>query len=145
MGVGGDEFEPVHDGFFMRVTAVFLLVGTNGVERRIGLGKILDGGAHFREWLYRRKSRGCLDSGVGRRDSNAIPLFSSEIFGRKKENFAGAVGRIGIFCGRENDQAGALFVVACEVIEIIFLREDVSLRKLFAACKNPEDDGAIVL
>ena len=47
--------------------------------------------------------------------------------------------------GRENDEAGAFFVVAGEVVEIVFLRKNGGLQDFFAAGEAPEDDRGVNL
>src|SRR5262249_9055511 len=47
--------------------------------------------------------------------------------------------------GRQEDYAGAFFVVAGEVVEIVFLRKNVGLGDLFAATEAPEDDRAVAM
>ncbi len=51
-----------------------------------------------------------------------------------------------MLCGGENNQPGALFVVAGKIVKILFLaREDVGLRDFFAAGKTPQNDGDVGL
>ena len=45
----------------------------------------------------------------------------------------------------QDDEAGRFFVVAGEVIKVVFLREDVGLRGFFAASEAPEKDRGIDL
>jgi hypothetical protein len=49
------------------------------------------------------------------------------------------------FQGGENDQAGSFFIVAGEVIKIVFLRKNVGLRNFFAAGESPENDRTVDL
>src|SRR5205807_6979204 len=84
------------------------------------------------------------DVGIGRGFADAIPFFFVGILRREKKNFAGTVGGGIIFRG-ENDEAGAFFVVTGEVVEIVFLRKNVSLRDFFAAGEAPKNDGGVHL
>jgi hypothetical protein len=45
----------------------------------------------------------------------------------------------------KNDQAGAFFIVTCEVVKIVFLLEDVILGELLAAGEAPEEDRGVDL
>ena len=45
----------------------------------------------------------------------------------------------------KNDEPGAFFVVAGEIVKILFLREYVGLQDFFAAGKTPQNDGDVGL
>ncbi len=140
----GYEGEPVGDGLFVREAAEFLAVGKNCVKGGVGFGEVFDDGAHVGERLNGGEACDRGDVGIGRGFADAVPFFFVGILGRKEENFAGTVGGGIIFCG-EDDEAGAFFVVTGEVVEIVFLRKNVSLQDFFAAGEAPEDDRGVNL
>ena len=130
LGLWRRELKPIHYPFLVREAAKLLFVRKNGIDRGINLREFFDIRAHFREWLYRGKARGRFDARVGWRDSCAVPLFFGWVFLREKEHFARPIPNIAggtVFQCGQKDQAGAFFVMASEVVEVFFLREDVGL------------------
>jgi len=61
---------------------------------------------------------------------------------REKKCFARNIRDIALLTRGKDNQAGAFFVVAGEVVEILFLGEEVGLRNFFAAGEAPKNDGA---
>src|SRR5690349_20857568 len=134
----------------MWVTAELFVIGKNRVERGIELGEVFHRRPHFGEGHYAGESGSRLDTRIGRRHSHAVPFFLAWIFRGEEEDFAWPAPRsarcFGVLLSRwKHDQSGAFLVVACQIIEVLFLREDIVLRNFFASGEAPQDDGRIKL
>jgi hypothetical protein len=154
LGLRNCGVNPIDDGFFVGIAAIFLFVRKDCANRRVSFRQFFESGAHFGVGLHRDETSARLDAWIGRRNAEAVPFFLGGIFRGKKKNFLRNIGdssgraagiRCSGFLGGKNNQAGAFFVVAGEVIEIVFLSEDVGLRGLFAAGEAPEEDGRVDL
>src|SRR5208282_2813169 len=131
---------------FVRVTAVFFFVRKNGGEAGVNGGKFFDGRAHFHKRPYGSEAGARFDAGIGGRHAKAVPLFFCGIFGGQEENLARPIpGVVAVFCGGQENKPGAFLVVAGEVIKVIILGENISLREFFAAGEAPKNDRAIDL
>src|SRR5262249_6232366 len=74
-------------------------------------------------------------------------MFLLWILGRQEKHFARPGPSFGrtVLQSRQNDETGALLIVASQVVEVVFLCEDVGLRGLLLAGEAPEDNGAVDL
>src|SRR5882762_6414858 len=146
LGLRRSELQPIDNGLFVRVAAEFLLIGKNRIEIRKCLRKILDHGAEVAlERFYGNKSCARFNARVRRRHANAVPFFFLRILCGEKKCFARNIRDIALLTPGKDNQAGAFFVVAGEVVEILFLGEEVGLRNFFAAGEAPKNDGPIGL
>src|SRR5579859_4399341 len=144
----GRHSDPIRNGFFVGIAAEFFFIREDGVDRRIKLRELFKSRAHFREGEHTGKAGARLNAGVGGRQAEAVPFFLVGILGRQKKNFLRAVpawSAGAVFLRRQKNQAGSFFIVAGEVVEILFLLEDVILGEFFAAGESPEEDGGVDL
>src|ERR1035438_10339243 len=77
---------------------------------------------------------------IRRRHSHTIPLFLSSVFCRKKKRAAADVAIPGgcrlpscQLSRGPDDDCGALFIVPRQIVEVLFLGEDVSFREFLPA------------
>jgi hypothetical protein len=128
LGIRRSELQPIDNSFLVRVTAEFFLIGKNRIEVRKRLRKILDHGAEVAlKRFHCNKSRARFDAGIRGRHANAIPFFFLQILCGKKKSFARNIRDVALLASRKDNQPGAFFIVAGQVVEILFLGKDVGL------------------
>ena len=109
------------------VVVVLLELGQASLELRV----VLDGGkAGFRR-----------DAGIGRAHAHAVPALLGKIARRQEKNFGGTLPAFfrGV-CGNDQERR-AFFIVPGEVVEVLFLVENVGGRGVFLAGVAEDDDG----
>ena len=99
------------------------LVRKNCVEVRKNAAELFELAVQAIERFHRREAGLRDDAGIRRPQTRAVPSFIGQIARRQKENLARAFERLPLGRFGNQNESGARFVVAGEIIKILFLKK----------------------